>query len=273
MATNISLKSILEGDNMLNGTNFLDWEVNLRIVLKHQKILYVIEKPLTEEPPIEDDTTAWEVWRKHKDDAEQVQCIMLAAMVPELRKQHKDLDAYEIMLRLRTLYSERARHERYEISRKLFRCRMSEGTLVENHVVKMIGYIERLAQLNLKMDNELSIDLILQSLPESYSHFIMNFTMMNMEKNLPELLSMLREVEPEINKGKTPILVIEGRKGKKKKAQAQPSMKPKGGVKKAKAIAFTSTQKPPKGICFHCGETGHWKRNCNKYPYLFGVMP
>ena len=48
---------------------------------------------------------------------------------------------------------------------------------------------------------------------------------------------MLREVAPEINKGKASVLVIEGSKGRKKKAQAQPSMKPKGGVKKAKAIA------------------------------------
>ena len=23
--------------------------------------------------------------------------------------------------------------------------------------------------------------------------------------------------------------------------------------------------KKPKGMCFHCGVKGHWKRNCNKY--------
>ena len=141
MAGQMSLKTLLEGENMLNGLNFLDWELNLRIVLKHQKLLYAIEAPLPQEPSIEDNA-AWEVWRKQKDDAEEAQCIMLAVMVPELRKQHKDLSAHDILVRLRELYTERARHERYEISRQLFRCRMSEGSQVENHVVKMIGYIE-----------------------------------------------------------------------------------------------------------------------------------
>ena len=134
MVGQMSLKTLLEGDNMLNGLNFLDWELNLKIVLKHQKLLYAIEAPLPQEPSIEDNV-AWEVWRKHKDAAEEVKCIILAAMVPELPKQHVNLSAHEILIRLRELYAERTRHERYEISRHLFRSRMREGTSVENHVV------------------------------------------------------------------------------------------------------------------------------------------
>ncbi|KAJ9559388.1 hypothetical protein OSB04_014002 [Centaurea solstitialis] len=42
---NLSLRSILEKDK-LTGSNFLDWERNLIIVLRHERKWYVIEEPL-----------------------------------------------------------------------------------------------------------------------------------------------------------------------------------------------------------------------------------
>ncbi|KAJ9545003.1 hypothetical protein OSB04_024710 [Centaurea solstitialis] len=46
---NISLRSILEKDK-LTGPNFLDWERNLMIVLRHERKWYVLEEPLGEAP-------------------------------------------------------------------------------------------------------------------------------------------------------------------------------------------------------------------------------
>ncbi|KAJ9539328.1 hypothetical protein OSB04_032061 [Centaurea solstitialis] len=40
---NLSLRSILEKDK-LTGPNFLDWERNLMIVLRHERKWYVLEK-------------------------------------------------------------------------------------------------------------------------------------------------------------------------------------------------------------------------------------
>ena len=45
----MSLRSVLEKDK-LTGTNFLDWFRNLRIVLKQERKLYVLDEPLPEEP-------------------------------------------------------------------------------------------------------------------------------------------------------------------------------------------------------------------------------
>ena len=47
MSSNTSnniLRSILEKEK-LNGSNFLDWHRNLRIVLKHDNKLYALEEP------------------------------------------------------------------------------------------------------------------------------------------------------------------------------------------------------------------------------------
>ena len=48
-STGLNLQSILEKDK-LNGSNFLDWFRNLRIVLKADNKLYVIEEAYPEEP-------------------------------------------------------------------------------------------------------------------------------------------------------------------------------------------------------------------------------
>ena len=78
------IRSILEGKNTFNGTNFPDWEMNLRIVLMHEKILYTIEIPLPSEP-LDEAEAAHEAWKTHKSDAITAQCIILATMTPEHR--------------------------------------------------------------------------------------------------------------------------------------------------------------------------------------------
>ena len=120
---------------------------------------------------------------------------------------------------------------------------MTEGSFVEKHVTKMIGYIDRLAELSVGMDAELTLDFVLQSLPDYYGQLIMNFNMMNMNKTLGELLSMLREAEPEINKkAKGSVLLVGGPKGRKGKPKGKKTKKkkssstsPSRGVQKTKA--------------------------------------
>ena len=46
MAGNLSLRSIIEGDNVFNGKNFLDWEMNVKIALSHERILYISDHPV-----------------------------------------------------------------------------------------------------------------------------------------------------------------------------------------------------------------------------------
>ena len=76
---------------------------------------------------------------------------------------------------------------------------MAEGASVRAHVQKMIGLIEQLGKLSTApMDLDYSTDLILHSLPASFSIFIMNYNMAGVLKPLNELHSMLSTAEGSI---------------------------------------------------------------------------
>ncbi|KAK2389954.1 secreted RxLR effector protein [Trifolium repens] len=263
--SNNILRSILDKEK-LNGSNFLDWHRNLRIVLKHDNKLYALEEPVPENEPANNAPRAEkDAYKKHVDDANEVACLMLATMNSELQKQHENMNAVEMIEHLKTLYAEQARHERFEVSKSLFQCKLSEGSPVGPHVLKMIGYVGNLERLGFPLEKELATDLILQSLPDSFNQFILNFNMNDLDKTLPELLGMLRTAEQNLKtKGKSILMVSNGNKHHKKQGgkwkgkgvvkpkQTAPALKPNGSIAK-------------EGNCFYCGKTGHWKRNCPKY--------
>ncbi|KAK9018147.1 hypothetical protein V6N11_001128 [Hibiscus sabdariffa] len=191
-----------------------------------------------------------------------VSCLMLATMSPELQKQHEDMNAYNMIQNLKEIYEGQARQERYETSKALFQCKMSEGSPVGAHVIKMMGYIQTLDKLGFSLKDELATDVILQSLPDSFKPFVLNFNMNEINKTLPQLLGMLRTAGSDLKKnGSKSILMIRETKGKKKaKSKGNGKSKPKR----------KDALKPEKGIskeakCFYCEKSGLWKRNCPLY--------
>ncbi|KAK8597134.1 hypothetical protein V6N12_065610 [Hibiscus sabdariffa] len=257
----ISLRSLLEKEK-LNDINFLDWFRNLRKVLKQERKEHVIEEPVPDEPAANAPRADKDKFKKYMDDMVDVGCLMLATMDSELQKQHENMVAYEMIQNLKEIYEGQARQERYETSKALFQCKMTEGTPVGAHVIKMMGYVQTLEKLDFPLKNELATDLILKSLPGSFKPFVLNFNMNEISKTL--LLGMLRTAKSDMKKdGSKSILLVREAKGKgkkvakskgsgKTKAKGKNVLKPKGAISKD-------------GKCFHCNKSGHWKRNCPVY--------
>ena len=149
-------------------------------------------------------------------------------MSPKFQKRYKTKDAYSIVHHLREHYNEQATIEGFNVAKLLFGSKMEVGTSPVQYALQMYNHIERLDQLGHWMDPELGIDLILARLPDSFAQFVLNYEMVHKIPTIPELINVLE--------------IFEGKMAKKKGKE-------------------TSS----KGICFHCGQDGHWKRNCKAY--------
>ncbi|KAI5669226.1 hypothetical protein M9H77_19079 [Catharanthus roseus] len=161
--------------NKLSGTNFLDWARKLRIVHKQGKKVYILENPIPNHlannaPRVEKDG-----YSKHKDDSNDVTRLMLATMESELQKQFEEVEAYEMIKQLKKMFQEQVRQERYLSTKALNSCKMTPGTSVSAHVLKMKGYFDQLEKLGAPVSHDLATYMILVSLTSDYVQFVIMF--------------------------------------------------------------------------------------------------
>ena len=262
MSGNISISSFIEGNNHYDGTNFPEWDKNLRIVLGQEKLLYVLDSEVPQEPP-QDDIVAWRSWSNHHNDSILVQSIMLAGMTLTFRRQCKNLTACQIMVKLQNVHSSSDQAERYNISKRLFRSRMQEGMSVEEHVSEMMADIDRLSALNVVQDPELYVDLVLQSLPDSWSGFVKNYNKLGKKKTLRELMTLLKEAEPEINEGRMREAYISE---SSEKGRGMSSSSHSGDIRRAQGASVApGVADYSQDACLYCGKAGHSISDCRKY--------
>ncbi|KAJ9544943.1 hypothetical protein OSB04_024650 [Centaurea solstitialis] len=275
---NLSLRSILEKDK-LTGPNFLDWERNLMIVLRHERKWYVLEEPLPEAPPANAPAATRNAHKKHTDDLLDVGCLMLATMSPDLQAGLMNTSAYDMIRQLRDMFQTQARTERYDATKAFNECKMIKGASVSDHVMKMKRHMDHLERLGHPVPLQLATDTILNSLSEDYKPFVVNYNMNNMEKSIAELHSMLKTAELNMGAKNKPKDVLMVRDGGVKKKHGQGSIsKGKGPApaiqnapkvcenvkRKGKGKKVKANKARTENRCFTCNEVGHWRQNCPK---------
>ena len=90
MANTLSFHSLLDS-NKLTGPNFNSWYRKLKIVLEHERILYVLKDPTSEESILNARGTVRDTYKKWLNDRNTVHCIMRAAMNDEFSYKFEDV--------------------------------------------------------------------------------------------------------------------------------------------------------------------------------------
>ena len=108
------------------------------------------------------------------------------------------------------------------MSKAFVESKLAEGAAVGPHVIKMVGYTQRLEKLGFPLGQELATDFILASLPPSYGNFISNYHMHGAEKGLNELCGMLKTAESDIKKstGGGHVMAVQNKPTFKKKGSS-----------------------------------------------------
>nr|GEV12339.1 zinc finger, CCHC-type [Tanacetum cinerariifolium] len=188
--------------------------------------------------------------------------------------------AHEMLMELKTLFTQQVEHKLLQTTRDFHSCRQEERQPVSSYILKMKGYIDNLERLGHLVTLSLSVSLILIGLRKKYDGFVQNYNMYSIGKTVNELHAMLKLHEQTLPKNNAPALnAIQAGKvqkgNKHKKSQSQMAARGQNHRKRKNKQAYAPNPKippPPKredpakdSICHECGETGHWKRNYPQY--------
>ena len=75
------------------------------------------------------------------------------------------------------MFGEQSRAARQVAMKALLNTKMIEETPVQDHVLKMIAYLNELEILGVEIDAETQVYIVLMSLPESFNNFCLTYNM------------------------------------------------------------------------------------------------
>ncbi|XP_057485854.1 uncharacterized protein LOC130772132 [Actinidia eriantha] len=130
----------------------------------------------------------------------------------------------DIMLNLKEMFGEQGRSARQDVMRNLLNTKMAEGTPVKEQALKMIGFLNKLDILDAEIDADSQIDIILQSLPDSFNQFRLNYLMNKNHYTLSKLMNELQATKG-IIKSKKHVLMVSTRGSSKLKPKGKKLMK------------------------------------------------
>ncbi|GJX62743.1 retrotransposon protein, putative, ty1-copia subclass [Tanacetum coccineum] len=185
-----AFKSMIKREK-LSGNNFNHWFRQLKLVLRVEKKMYVIEQPL------------------------------LAAPTADSETQFKNSSPYDMIKELKAMFEKQAEVERFDLIQTFHAYKQEEGKPVAAYIIRMKGYVDQLERLGYMLPQDLIVGLILNGITKDFVGFMRNYSMHNMGKTIGELYAMLIEYEKGLPKKAetSQVMIIKGGKIQKHPAK------------------------------------------------------
>ncbi|GJS04557.1 hypothetical protein Tco_0321065 [Tanacetum coccineum] len=129
------------------------------------------------------------------DAHNEVACLMLRSMTPELHGQLKNSSPYELLQELKSMFKKQAGVEWFDLIQTFHACKQEEGKPVGPYVIQMKNYVAQLERLGYVLPRDLSVGLIMNGLTSDFASFVRNYNRHNMEKTIGELHAFFIEYE------------------------------------------------------------------------------
>nr|GEV55457.1 zinc finger, CCHC-type [Tanacetum cinerariifolium] len=108
---------------------FTNWYRNLRIVLRYEKKIKFVERPIgpTPDPETADPDTIDKYYETVNLEQE-VACLMLSSMSPDLQRTLEKYNAYDMLKELKTMFEKQAKQELFETVKAFHACCYPKNT-------------------------------------------------------------------------------------------------------------------------------------------------
>ncbi|KAL5547171.1 hypothetical protein UlMin_006858 [Ulmus minor] len=206
--------SVILSQNKLIGENFTDWKRNLNIVLTSEKHKFVLLEVCPPEPAanaakaVKD---AYEKWIVSDDMA-------------------------QIMASVQDMFGETSTRARFEAVKAIMNSRMKLGTPIRDHLLRIMTHFNEAEIHGSSIDQQTQVDMILETLPDSFIPFKTNYVLNKMDLNLTALMTELQTFESMIkSKGGEANMVVASSSSFKKKKKVSDKRKASLKAKKKKS--------------------------------------
>nr|GEU37211.1 hypothetical protein [Tanacetum cinerariifolium] len=137
--------------NSKENKEILSRRFSRRIVLSIEDKLNYLEQPIPPAPVApEGQQIALEIFADHTTwikGSKEIYGLMLMTLEPEIQRNLENLHAHEMLLELKTLFTQQAEQELLQTTRDFHSCKQEEVQSVSLYVLKIKGYINNLERL------------------------------------------------------------------------------------------------------------------------------
>ena len=181
-----------------DGSNFHEWESNLRLAVEADGKQEFIFQPPPTPPDLHSNGNVVEAFKAYKQESLGIKNVLIFSMAPSLQRRFIYNPAHEIYVKLVDMFSTKPLDLVYDASVRFFKARLERGQPVSPHVLQIIEYADILNSLNHPVTLQMATDRILHSLHDGFIPFRVNYNMNQLQMSLQELHQSLCQAEKDM---------------------------------------------------------------------------